>query len=298
MNHDAARLSSSLPYQFQLDVDIKRQDRLFSAFGKTIHRAEWISQSGPPIVLVEIRGARATREASFYAQLSCHPHIVRTFGFVESSADTVRLVQERAVEDLSERLGRDEFRPTQAVLLEIFLQVTDAMVCLADNHIVHGDLACRNVLVYELDDREPSRNSVKLTDFGLTRVSTVAATSTVIPIRYAAPELIGSQPVYSEKSDVYSMGVLMWEALSRDQVPFSAIEDDEEVRLQKLQGKTLDKPDNCDQKLWTVITECWQQRPNDRPTFKKLKESLLKLKFQYLLRYEEIAVKSLVYSRF
>ena len=283
MNHEAARLSSPLPYQFQLDVDIQRQDRLFSAFGKTIYRAAWIVQSGSPIVLVEIKGARATREAAFYAQLSCHPHIVRTYGFVESAADTVILVQERAVEDLSERLGRNEFRPSQAVLLEIFSQITDAMVCLADNHIVHGDLACRNVLVYELDDREPSRNLVKLTDFGLTRVSTVTTTSTVIPIRYAAPELIGGQPVYSEKSDVYSMGVLMWETLSRDHFPFLAIADDEEVRRRKLQGEILDKPDNCDQALWAIITQCWQQRPHDRPTFKILKESLLKLKFQHFL---------------
>ena len=285
MIHEVAHFSSPRPYQFQLNVDIKRHDRLFSAFGKTIYEATWISQSGPPIVLVEIKGARATREAAFYARLNCHPNIVRTFGFVESNADCVILVQERALDDLSERFGRDEFRPSPAVLLEIFLQITEAMICLADNHIVHGDLACRNVLVYELDEREPSRTSVKLTDFGLTRVSTVASTTTVIPIRYAAPELLANEPLYSEKSDVYSMGVLMWEALSpAPRLPFSAIDNDEEVRQRKLRGEILDKPDGCEQALWTIITQCWQQRPNDRLTFKALKESLLKLKFQHLLR--------------
>lgn len=210
---------------------------------------------------------------------------MRTFGFVESNAGCVILVQERALDDLSERIGRDEFRPSPAVLLEIFLQITEAMICLADNQIVHGDLACRNVLVYELDEREPSRISVKLTDFGLTRVSTLASTTTIIPIRYAAPELLANQPLYSEKSDVYSMGVLMWEVFSPPpQLPFSAIGNDEEVRQRKLQGEVLDKPGGCEEALWTIITQCWQKRPNDRPTFKALKESLLKLKFQHLLR--------------
>lgn len=283
MAHEAASLSPSRPYHFQLDVDIKRRDRICNSFGKTIYAAEWISQSGPPIVLVKIHGARAAREAAFYARLSCHPHIVRTFGFVESSDDCVMLVQERAIGDLSERLQDHRFRPSRAVLLEIFLQITEALIYLTDKQIVHSDLACRNVLICEHHEREPSRNLVKLTDFGLTRFSTVASTTSVIPIRYAAPEVIGDQPSFSEKSDVFSMGVLMWEALSRDQLPFKAISDDEEVRRRKLRGEILSKPDSCDPELWVVITQCWQQRTNDRPTFEALRRLLLKLRFQQIL---------------
>ncbi|CAF4539728.1 unnamed protein product, partial [Rotaria magnacalcarata] len=52
---------------------------------------------GPPIVLIKINGARAKREASFYVQLSCHPHIVRTYGFIDSdSSASIMLVQEYA----------------------------------------------------------------------------------------------------------------------------------------------------------------------------------------------------------
>lgn len=283
MAHEAASLSPPRPYHFQLDVDIKRRERICNTFAKTIYAAEWISQSGPPIVLVKIHGARAAREAAFYARLSCHPHIVRTFGFVESSEDCVMLVQERALGDLSERLQEYQFRPSCAVLLEVFLQITEALIYLTDKQIVHSDLACRNILIYEHHESEPSENFVKLTDFGLTRFSTVVSTTTVIPIRYAAPEVIGDQSIYSEKSDVFSMGVLMWEALSPDRLPFKAISDDEEVRRRKLRGEILSKPDTCDPELWTVITQCWQQRPNDRPTFKALKKLLLKLRFEQIL---------------
>jgi serine/threonine protein kinase len=298
MTNELVCLPSQTHCQFKLDVDIKKykQRPLCQAFGKTIYKAEWIAKPGPPIVLVKIHGAKATREAAFYVQLSCHPQIVRTFGLIESDADSVMLVQERALEgDLSERLRENEFRPSQAVLLDIFLQIIDAMICLADNRIVHGDLACRNVLIYELHDSEPSKNVVKLTDFGLTRTSTlfslasstVSTTLTVIPIRYAAPELIhdADKPIYSEKSDIYSMGVLMWEALSSGQLPYTYIEDDKEVCRQKLRGKILDKPDNCDQALWTIITRCWQQRPEDRPTFKMLRETILEHRFQSVFSY-------------
>ncbi len=44
---------------------------------------------------------------------------------------------------------------------------------LAYNGIVHGDLACRNVLIFRFDPIEPKRNLVKLTDFGLSRFSAI-----------------------------------------------------------------------------------------------------------------------------
>jgi len=44
---------------------------------------------------------------------------------------------------------------------------------LAYNGVVHGDLACRNVLIFRFDPIEPKKNLVKLTDFGLSRFSKI-----------------------------------------------------------------------------------------------------------------------------
>lgn len=288
--------------RFKLGIDIRKsQGRpLFQAFGKTIYEAEWISKPGPPIILLRIDGAKATREAEFYVQLSCHPHIVRTYGLVESDSNSLLLVQERALKgDLSELLREKEFQPSRSVLFEIFLQIIDAMICLADNDIVHGDLACRNVLVYQMNNSEPELNLVKLTDFGLTRTSTlysvinstVSTTLTVIPVRYVAPELLQNtnKSIYSEKSDIYSMGVLMWEAFSQGQLPYASITNDDEVCRRKLKGEILDQLGNCDQELWTIMVRCWHQQPNNRPTFKLLKEALLELKFRSPSAYVHIS---------
>jgi serine/threonine protein kinase len=53
------------------------------------------------------------------------------------------------------------------VLIQMFLQIIDAMIFLAYNHVVHGDLACRNVLVFRFDETNIINNVVKVTDFGL-----------------------------------------------------------------------------------------------------------------------------------
>ncbi|CAF5013408.1 unnamed protein product [Rotaria sp. Silwood1] len=294
-------------YRFELDVDIRktRTRPLFQGFGKLIYEVEWINRKGPPIILLKIDGAKANREASFYVQLSCHPNIVRTFGLVQCNPGSVMLLQEYAPHgDLSELLRENGFKPTERVLRKIFEQICDAMICLVNNGIVHGDLACRNVLVFRSNPIEPKENLVKLTDFGLTRGSTVysmidspsMSTMTIIPVRYAAPEILrnADRTSYSEKSDVYSMGVLMWEACSYGQLPYSSLHSEDDVRQRKLNDDRLPQPTSCSDQLWTIINECWQQESLKRPTFEVLKESLLMLEIELTLRVisqEPIAAK-------
>jgi serine/threonine protein kinase len=294
MVEDFVSLSLQKQYQFRLDIDVckAKQRPIFQSPGKTIYEAKWMLKHGPPIVLIKIDGAKAKREASFYVKLSCHPHIVRTYGLVDShSSDSIMLVQEYAPEgDLGELLRGNAFQPTMEVLLEIFCQIVDAMICLADNKIIHGDLACRNVLVFRSSPNQSTEILVKLTDFGLTRTSSLfsvidspaSSTLTVIPIRYAAPELLLdlSSHSYSEKSDVYSFGVLMWEACSGGAVPYGDLKTTENVYQEKLRGKLLERPNTCSSELWNIIVNCTQQESHKRPNFKDVQEVLLQLRFQ------------------
>jgi serine/threonine protein kinase len=297
----SAPQSQQTQCQFQLDVDIRKTKTrpLFQGCSKSIYEVEWINRNGPPIVLLKIDGAKANREASFYVQLGCHPHIVRTFGLVQCHPGSVMLLQECAPHgDLLELLRENGFKPTEQVLWKIFEQICDAMVCLADNGIVHGDLACRNILVFRSNAVEPNENLVKLSDFGLTRGSTVfsmvdspsMSTMTIIPVRYAAPEILRNpdRSSYSEKSDIYSMGVLMWEACSYGQLPYSSLHNDNDVRQRKLNDERLPQPSQCNHQLWTSINECWQQESLNRPTFNILKELLPKVGTEPSLRYVRI----------
>jgi serine/threonine protein kinase len=201
------------------------------------------------------------------------------------------LVQEYAPEgDLSVLLRSNHFRPTMDVLLEIFWQIVNAMICLADNQIIHGDLACRNVLVFRSSSTQPSEILVKLTDFGLTRASPIfsvtdlpaSSTMPLIPIRSAAPEILSdtSSSSYSEKSDVYSFGVLMWEACSGGATPYGDIESTKIVYKERLKGKFLERPAACSNEFWDIILNCTQQESHRRPNFKTIEEYILTLRFQ------------------
>ncbi|CAF2682410.1 unnamed protein product [Rotaria sp. Silwood2] len=100
------------------------------------------------------------------------------------------------------------------MLVQMFIQVTVAMSYIASRKIVHGDLGCRNVLVFQIDPSEPKNNLVKITDFGLARWIDHPRSNEnelVIPIRYCAPEILRKDRHSNllEKSDVYSMDVLI-----------------------------------------------------------------------------------------
>ncbi|CAM4774274.1 unnamed protein product [Rotaria magnacalcarata] len=291
MIDEFAAISKKKEYQFRLNVDVRKTETRpwFQTFTKAIYKAEWVGRQGPPIVLIKIDGAKANREALFYVQLGCHPHIVRTFGLVESDINCAMFVQECAENgNLAELLQENNFKPIRNVLVELFTQIIDAMICLADNKIVHGGLACRNVLVFRCNPIIPEENLVKLTDFGLTQGSdlfSVTASSsrtamTLVPIRYAAPEILrtdSDKMLYSEKSDVYSMGVLMWEACSYGTLPFASLADDKDVLRCKLRGDQLPRPAVCDEELWSAIVDCWRLESSERPTFKELRRKIMDL---------------------
>ncbi|UJR37737.1 hypothetical protein I4U23_030432 [Adineta vaga] len=287
-------------YKFKLGVDIDRHSNpFFHTTGKALYDATWIGNpNGPPIVLLKLYGARAEKEAAFYEQLTRHPHIVYTYGLVQPSTSMdsktfVMLLQEKAPQgslfNLLEHHGdkHPEDSLSEILLNEIFIQITDAMIFLSEKGIIHGDLACRNVLVFRIDDDEPKKSLVKLTDFGISRgnpiYSKIDAVNTVIdviPIRSSAPEVLEnndsySRNIYSEKSDMYAMGVLMWEAYSNGRLPWENVTNESMIRQKVINGERLTRPNQCKSDYhWNIIFKCMAQQRDDRPRFVELKKQL------------------------
>lgn len=265
---------------YKQDVDVRKGEKIMGGFGKTIYKAEWIKEKGDPIVLLEMTGNKASDEILLYISLS-HPHIIKTYGLVEPTTPTesVLLLQEYARDgDLGRLLSERYFIPSQPVLLEIFIQISSAMIYLTKMKIIHGDLACRNVLVFKSDPQDLKRNIVKLIDFGLTRDESIPFDVKIeIPVRYAAPEVIrnNGRSGYSEKSDVFSFAVLIWESYSTEKrIPYDDISDDQEVCRRKLNGEKLPRPNKCDTNIWTLMLKCWNDRPEDRPKFETIHTQL------------------------
>jgi serine/threonine protein kinase len=254
-------------------------DLLNGYFGET-YEAEWISKKERPIVLVMMEQEPSEYEARVYNDFDPHPYIIHSFGFVGNNEGLILLLQERTPHtDLQTLLSSGQFQPSAKVLITIFLQIVEAMIYVVSQGIVHGDLRCGNVLVFQMDESEPTGNLVKLANFSLAHrndPSFVDDRRLLVPVRYCALEILRSagQSNYSELSDVYSMGVLMWEACSKGKRPYESSITNGEVRQRKLNGERLPRPLICGNEMWSIMEECWLNEPTLRYDFKEMRTRL------------------------
>ncbi|XP_071084067.1 hepatocyte growth factor receptor-like [Haliotis cracherodii] len=153
------------------------------------------------------------------------------------------------------------------------VDIAEGMNYLSTLRLVHRDLAARNCM---LDDNL----RVKVADFGLCRDIYEKGYYTSdnkkkLPIRWMAPESM-ERGSYSSKSDVWSLGVVVWELLTRGATPYSGVDGWDIARFLQ-HGRRLQQPWFCSNELYGVMLEIWSQDPGLRPTFSEVSESLTTL---------------------
>ena len=155
------------------------------------------------------------REERILAALN-HPNIARFYGGAVVPNGVPYFVMEYVAGTRIDQYC-DEYALTIPERLELFRKVCAAVHFAHQHLIVHRDLKPSNILV--TNDREP-----KLLDFGIGKLLEVNHTSspqvtvTLAPVmtpEYASPEHIRGEAV-TTSSDIYSLGVLLYELLSGD----------------------------------------------------------------------------------
>uniref|UniRef100_A0AC34GPF0 Protein kinase domain-containing protein n=1 Tax=Panagrolaimus sp. ES5 TaxID=591445 RepID=A0AC34GPF0_9BILA len=172
--------------------------------------------------------------------LGWHPNICPFLGW-SMSRDRPCLVFESIPIDLLRYVKgfRDIGFPATKDILLISWQIANGMAHIAQHKLVHRDLACRNVLLTE-DLR------VKITDFGLCcdcdhSYTYTGSISKRLPIKWLAPEALLDR-LFSEKSDVWSFGILIYEILTCGIVPYATMSNEEMLEFLR-DGKRLDAPE-------------------------------------------------------
>jgi serine/threonine protein kinase len=87
-------------------------------------------------------------------------------------------------------------------------------------------------------------------------------------VKWYAPECIYFYKFYT-KSDVWSYGVTLWEAMSYGAKPYMDMKGAEMLEMIDNE-KRLDKPDKCPQAMYDLMLKCWQRKIEDRPTFQQI----------------------------
>ncbi|KAJ1059128.1 hypothetical protein K5549_007929 [Capra hircus] len=214
-------------------------------------------------------------EALLRARLQ-HPNIVCLLGVVTKDQPLSMIFSYCPHGDLHEFLvmrsphsdvgSTDDDRTVKSALeppdfVHVVAQIAAGMEYLSSHHVVHKDLATRNVLVYD-------KLTVKISDLGLFREVYSAdyyklTGSALLPIRWMSPEAI-MYGKFSVDSDIWSYGVVLWEVFSYGLQPYCGHSNQDVVEMVRSR-QVLPCPDDC---------PAWHEFPSRRPRFKDIHSRL------------------------
>ncbi|KAM6473730.1 BDNF/NT-3 growth factors receptor isoform 7-T8 [Liasis olivaceus] len=224
------------------------------------------------------------REAELLTNLQ-HEHIVKFYGVCVEGDPLIMVFEYMKHGDLNKFLrahgpdavlmaeGSRLAELTQSQMLHIAQQIAAGMVYLASQHFVHRDLATRNCLVGE-------NLLVKIGDFGMSR--DVYSTDyyrvgghTMLPIRWMPPESIMYRK-FTTESDVWSLGVVLWEIFTYGKQPWYQLSNNEVIEC-ITQGRVLQRPRTCPKEVYDLMLGCWQREPHMRLNIKDIHSLLQNL---------------------
>ena len=236
------------------------------AFG-SVYEAVLEKQGRVAVKLVNIRNMTDSsskiqlesfkREVDVLSRVN-HVNVVKLHGacMCPPNVFIVMELMEGSLRDKLDEVGRLSYRD----ILKLANEISSALAYLHPS-IVHRDLKPQNILM-------GSDGSAKVADFGIakfkqsTYLNTTRGNGTP---SYMAPESFGSEKI-SEKADVFSLGMILWECLTGDSpwkevdIPFQV------VMLVGVEKKRPEIPEDCPKQLASLIKRCWDDDPHRRPS--------------------------------
>ena len=227
-------------------------------------------------VAVKIRKSQAITKLDFFQMVSLmknlrHPKLVNLIAVCTKEEPIYVITEPMEYNSTLLKYLRSEGRSTQTLtqLIDMSAQIAEGMAYLEDQKVVHRDLAARNILVGE-------SLSCKVANFELARAMDQdffeANNEIRIANKWTAPEA-ALQNRYSIKSDIWSFGIVLYEVITCGYSPYCDMSD-VDVLEQLKHGYRMPQPDKYPQWLYGIMLDCWQQEPENRPTFKILQQKL------------------------
>ncbi|WCJ38129.1 Protein kinase superfamily protein with octicosapeptide/Phox/Bem1p domain [Euphorbia peplus] len=279
------------------NVDLEELRELGSGTYGTVYHGKW---RGTDVAIKRIKRScfsgksseqeRLTtdfwREAQILSKLH-HPNVLSFYGIVPDGAGgTLATVTEYMVNgSLRHALVKKDRSLDYRKKLIIAMDAAFGMEYLHSKNIVHFDLKCDNLLV---NLRDPQRPICKVADFGLSRIkrNTLVSGGVRGTLPWMAPELLnGSSNRVSEKVDVFSYGIALWEILTGEE-PYA------DMHCGAIIGGIVKNtlrppiPEWCDPEWRTLMEQCWSPEPEFRPSFTEITRSLRTMSLTFQAKWQ------------
>lgn len=214
------------------------------------------------------------KELKTLQKVSFHPNVIQFYGVTKDPKTGYNLILQYASEgDLRSYLSNNFERLRWVDKLRIAGEITLGLMFLHHNKIIHRDLHSKNILVHE--------NKMMISDFNLSKqltdVSSVSKSSVNGIPSYIDPQCFKNSPyTRNKKSDIYSLGVILWE-ISSGKPPFesntayqSIIQINNGIRETPVEGTPSQYVD--------LYERCWAEDPNERPDAESVLETINRIK--------------------
>jgi serine/threonine-protein kinase len=267
---DDPLLGQTLASKYLIEKLIKRGGMGSVYLGKHVlmEKTVAIKVLRPSLALDDDVVRRFSREAKAASRIS-HAHAVSVTDFGESENGVVFLVMEyldgHTLKDAIKSGGQMKLDR----VVEIVRQVAGALDAAHDQGVVHRDLKSDNVMLSETNGGEWA----KVLDFGIAKIqqsdsydADITAANLVIGTpQYMSPEQCSHSATIDARSDVYSLGIIIYEMLA-GQLPFTG-ESPTLIMMKQVQDPPppiLDSRPDLPVAVASVIAKALAKQPVDR----------------------------------
>ncbi len=202
---------------------------------------------------------RFQREALAASSLA-HQNIVEVYDVGEDNGEyyiVMEYIEGKHLKNLLKKRGK----LTLSEAVDIMMQITDGMSVAHDSYIIHRDIKPQNIMILE-------NGLVKITDFGIAmamNATQLTQTNSVMgSVHYLPPEQASGQGS-TLQSDIYSMGIVMFELLTGE-LPFKG-DNAVEIALKHLKEPIVDireKIPNVQNSIVNIIKRATAKNPKNR----------------------------------
>ncbi len=202
---------------------------------------------------------RFQREALSASNLY-HPNIVQIYDFDQEDGQyyiVMEYVEGKTLKQLLKRRGS----LTITEVIDIMSQLTDGMAHAHDSYIIHRDIKPQNIMILD-------NGMIKITDFGIAMAlnsTQLTQTNSVMgSVHYLPPEQAAGRGS-TIRSDIYSMGILMYELLTGS-VPYKG-DNAVEIALKHLKEplpSIREKLPELPQSIENIILKATAKNPQNR----------------------------------